>query len=109
VTVGPLELNAVPSPRGHQLTFAAAAARQADGGFMEMLRPQGSRWHGTLYNLVSAGNRCSTSAGGGQPRAVRTLTGGAEHQQSQLQGDWRADLGYREEQARWTLGFVTAF
>ena len=113
---GPFELNVQYLHRTDSRPFYAAddSTASLDGGFAELLvRPAGSRWHGfALYNLIDA-DRPVLSVRLGGPALVKryeTLSGGAGYllrRNLRITGEMTYD--FSQEEARWTLGAVSAF
>jgi hypothetical protein len=116
ISHGPFELNVQYLHRSDSRPFYTATDSTAslDGGFAELLvRPSGSRWHGfALYNLIDA-DRPVLSVRLGGPALVRryeTVSGGVGYllrRNLRLTGEMTYDIS--QEEARWTLGAVSAF
>lgn len=116
VSHGPFELNVQYLHRSDSRPFYVAddSAASLDGGFAEFLvRPAGSRWHGfALYNLIDA-DRPVLSVRLGGPALVdryETLSGGVGYllrRNVRVTGEMTYDIS--QEEARWGLGFVSAF
>jgi hypothetical protein len=116
VTVGPVEINGQYIHREDEApTFRPTEqTAEMDGGFVEVLvLPRGSRWYGlALYNRVDA-NRPLLNVRLGGPSDVQryqTFTGGVGYvlrRNFRVLGEvtWDTEI----EEARWTLGLVTAF
>lgn len=116
VTVGPLEINGQYLHREDDApTFDPDEPRgKMDGGFVEaILRPAGSRWYALgLYNRVDANLPLLNVRLGGAPNVTRyqTITGGVGYELRRnfrilAEATWDTEV----EEARWTLGVVTAF
>jgi hypothetical protein len=116
ISHGPFELNLQYLHRSDSRPFYVAEDSSAslDGGFAELLvRPAGSRWHGfALYNLIDA-DRPVLSVRLGGPALVKryeTVSGGVGYllrRNLRLTGEMTYDIS--QEEARWTLGAVSAF
>ena len=113
---GPFELNVQYLHRSDSRPFYVAEDSTAnlDGGFAELLvRPAGSRWHGfALYNLIDADRPVLSVRVGGPALVERyeTLSGGIGYllrRNVRVTGEMTYDVS--QEEARWTLGVVSAF
>lgn len=116
VSHGPFELNVQYLHRTDSRPFYVAddSSASLDGGFAELLvRPGGSRWHGfALYNLIDADRPLLSVRLGGPALVSRyeTLSGGVGYllrRNVRVTGEMTYDIS--QEEARWTLGFVSAF
>jgi hypothetical protein len=116
ISVGPLEINGQYIHREDEApTFSSIEANaKLNGGFLEVLvLPPASRWYGlALYNRVDV-NRPLLNVRLGGPANVdryQTVTGGVGYvlrRNFRVLGEvtWDTEL----EEARWTLGLVSAF
>jgi hypothetical protein len=116
ISHGPFELNMQYLHRSDSRPFYVANDSTAtlDGGFAELLvRPAGSRWHGfALYNLIDADRPVLSVRLGGPALVERyeTVSGGLGYllrRNLRVTGEMTYDISQQE--ARWTLGVVSAF
>lgn len=116
VSAGPFELNAQYIHREDDAPmFDPRDERvKTDGGFAELIvRPSRSRWYGVaLYNYVEADRPLLNVRLGGPSNVSRyqTVTGGVGYQlrtNFRILGEITWDV--EVEEARWTMGLVTAF
>jgi hypothetical protein len=116
ISAGPLELNAQYIHREDDAPlFDPRDERvKTDGGFAEVIvRPPGSRWYGVaLYNYIEADRPVLDVRLGGPANVSRyqTITGGAGYLMRtnfRVLGEFTWDVEL--EEARWTLGLITAF